>query len=57
MPRSPEPPVLDFEKMYKCPECETVTEERRCDECNKFALAVWAAECPKCGEYITDEDL
>lgn len=55
MPRSKEPPTVDWEALYKCPECEQVTAERRCDECNKFCYAIWAFTCPGCDEYITDE--
>lgn len=57
MPRSPEPPEVDWQRMYKCGECEEILEDRRCESCNKFAMAVWAFECPNCNEWVADEDV
>jgi len=57
MPRSKTPPEIDWEAMYQCGECGEVLEERRCESCRKFALAVWAYSCPKCGDWVTDEDV
>lgn len=41
---------------YQCPECEEISEERRCDQCNKFGRRVEGFECPKCNDFVNAEE-
>lgn len=51
--------TITSETRYQCPECEQILAEgeRRCEDCRKFARKVDVVLCPKCDEYITEEDV